>query len=161
MLRSITRFAVLLCAAFSCAVFAADAGLTVDDPYVRLAPPGAQTTGAFMTIHNSGSVDRKLVKAESSAAKTVQLHNHINENGVMKMRQVDSIDVKANAQAELKPGSYHVMLIDMTAPLKEGDTVPITLIFDDGTKTAVAAPVRKQAMSMPVDKTMRHSDMAN
>ena len=161
MFRSITRFAALLCAAFSCVVFAADAGLTIDDPYVRLAPPGAKTTGAFMTIRNSGSADRKLVKAESPAAKTVQLHNHINENGVMKMRQVDIIDVKANARAELKPGSYHVMLIDMTAPLKEGDTVPITLTFDDGTTTAVAAPVRKQAMSMPADKAMHHGNMAN
>ena len=161
MFRSIIRCAALLCAAFSCTVFAADAGLTVDNPYVRLAPPGAQATGAFMTIRNSGSADRKLVKAESTAAKMVQLHNHINENGVMKMRQVDSIDIKANAQTELKPGSYHVMLIDLTAPLKEGDAVPITLTFDDGTRTQITAPVRKQAMTMPAGKAMNHGDMAN
>ena len=154
MLRSIIRLTALLFATLSCAVFAADANLTIVDPYVRLAPPGAQTTGAFMTIKNTGSADRKLVNAESSAAKTVQLHNHFNENGVMKMRQVDSIDVKANGQAELKPGSYHVMLIDMTAALKEGDSVPVTLTFDDGTKVSLTAPVRKLPMTMPAGKAM-------
>ena len=157
--RSILRFVALLCAALSCAAFAADAALTVDDPYVRLAPPGAQTTGAFMTIRNAGSMDRKLVKAESPVARMVQLHNHINENGVMKMRQVENIDVKANAKAELKPGSYHIMLIDMNAPLKEGDTVAITLNFDDGSKVSVMAPVRKLPMTMPAGKAMNHGDM--
>lgn len=146
------RITILLCATLSFNVFAFDSALNVVDPYVRLAPPGAQTTGAFMIIKNTGNVDRKLVNAESPAAKTLQLHNHFNENGVMKMRQVESIDVKANAQAELKPGSYHVMLIDMKAELKEGDSVPITLIFDDGTKSAITAPVRKLPMTMPAAK---------
>ena len=146
------RITILLCATLSFNLFAAESNLHVDDPYVRLAPPGAQTTGAFMIIKNTGSADRKLVNAESTAAKTVQLHNHFNENGVMKMRQVESIDVKANAQAELKPGSYHVMLIDMKSELKEGDSVPITLIFDDGTKTTITAPVRKLPMTMPAGK---------
>lgn len=150
--RLLMRITLLLCAALSFNLFAAEANLRVDDPYVRLAPPGAQATGAFMIIKNAGSVDRKLINAESTAAKTVQLHNHFNENGVMKMRQVESIDVKANAQAELKPGSYHVMLIDMKAELKEGDSVPITLIFDDGTKTTITAPVRKLPMTMPAGK---------
>ena len=146
------RITILLCATLSFNLFAAETILSVDDPYVRLAPPGAQTTGAFMIIKNTGSADRKLVNAESPVAKTVQLHNHFNENGVMKMRQVESVDVKANAQAELKPGSYHVMLIDMKAELKEGDSVPITLIFDDGTKTTITAPVRKLPMSMTAGK---------
>ena len=146
--RSIKQLAVLLSAALAFTAFAADSSLSVVDPYVRLAPPGAQATGAFMLIKNTSAVDRKLVNAESTAAKTVQLHNHINENGVMKMRQVENIDVKANAQAELKPGSYHVMLIDMKTVLKEGDTVPITLIFDDGSKTSIEAPVRKLPTAM-------------
>ena len=67
----------------------------------------------------------------------------------MKMRQVPSIDIKANGQAELKPGSYHVMLIDMTTQLKEGDSVPLTLHFDDGSSQQIAAPVRKLQMTIP------------
>lgn len=148
MSRSIRQFAVFLSATFALTAFAADTSLSIVEPYVRLAPPGAQATGAFMLIKNSGTVDRKLVNAESTAAKTVQLHNHINENGIMKMRQVENIDVKANAQAELKPGSYHIMLIDIKTELKEGDTVPITLIFDDGSKTSIEAPVRKLPTTM-------------
>ncbi len=154
--RSIFRFALLLGVAMPCATFAAYTQLMIHDPYVRLAPPGAQTTGAFMIIRNSGSADRKLVRAESPVAKTVELHNHINENGLMKMREVQSIDVKANAQAELKPGGYHIMLIGIQKAFKEGDVVPITLSFDDGNKQQIDAPVRKLQTTMPADKSMDH-----
>lgn len=136
------------------AATASDTELTIHDPYVRLVPGGIKTTGAFMVITNAGAKDVSLVEAASPAAQTVQLHNHINENGVMKMRQVPSIDVKANAQAELKPGSYHIMLIDLNKELKEGDLVPITLKFSDGQKKALEAQVRKLQMTMPMDKKM-------
>ena len=159
MYRSILRISVLLAATLPLPSFAANTDLIIHDPYVRLAPPNAPATGAFMTIKNSANTDRKLVKAESSAAKTVELHNHINENGVMKMREVTSIDVKAHGQAELKPGSYHVMLINMTQPLKEGDTVPITLNFDDGSKQQINAPVRKLQTIQPAEKPMEHGGM--
>ena len=121
---------------------AADAGLRIHAPYVRLAPPGAAATGAFMRIENAGAADRQLVKAESPAAKTVELHTHINEGGMMKMREVPSIAIKAGGQTELKPGSYHVMLIGLTQPLKDGDQVPITLTFDDGSQQRISAPAR-------------------
>ena len=121
----------------------ADRPLHIDTPYVRLAPPQAQATGAFMLIRNTGDAERKLIKAESPVAKTVELHNHINDNGVMKMRPVANIVVPAHGKAELKPGSYHVMLIDLKAPLKEGEAVPLTLSFDDGSTQRIDAPVRK------------------
>jgi hypothetical protein len=149
MRRTIASFAFSLAAALPCAALADNTALTIQDPYVRLAPPHAPATGAFMLIKNTGNSDRQLVKAESNVAKTVQLHNHINENGVMKMREVPNIDIPANAQAELKPGSYHVMLIDLTTPLNEGDSVPLTLHFDDGSSQQVSAPVRKLQMTMP------------
>ena len=142
MRRTIASFAFSLAAALPCAALADNTALTIQDPYVRLAPPHAPATGAFMLIKNAGNSDRQLVKAESNVAKTVQLHNHINENGVMKMREVPSIDIKANGQAELKPGSYHVMLIGLTQPLKDGDPVAITLTFDDGSQQRISAPAR-------------------
>ena len=119
------------------------APLHIDAPYVRLAPPQAQATGAFMQIRNTSDAERKLVKAESPVAKTVELHNHVNEHGVMKMRPVTHIVVPAHGKAVLKPGSYHVMLIDLKAPLKEGEAVPLTLSCDDGSTQRVDAPVRK------------------
>lgn len=137
---------------------AGEAELAVSDAYVRMAPPGTPTTGAFMTIRNESGVDRKLVRADSQVAKTVELHNHINDNGVMKMRQVREIDVKAKGEATLKPGSYHIMLIDLKQPLKDGETVALTLSFDDGSTKKVDAPVRRpQAMMQMMDQGhMKH-----
>jgi copper(I)-binding protein len=128
----------------------ADSVLSVHAPYVRLMPPGIKTTGSFMLIKNDGDDDRRLVRADSPAARIVELHTHLNENGVMKMRAVPHIEVKAHSQTELKPGSFHVMLIDLTAALNEGDKVPITLEFDDGSTIELAAPVKKPHAAMPM-----------
>ncbi|MDR2239028.1 MAG: copper chaperone PCu(A)C [Zoogloeaceae bacterium] len=126
----------------STGVFAGAADqITVDDPYVRLAPPNAPATGAFMVIKNSGSADVKLIKADNPASKATELHTHINDGGVMKMRPVASIDIKAGGEAVLKPGGLHVMMIDLKAALKEGDVVPITLGFDDGSEKKIEAKV--------------------
>lgn len=117
--------------------------VTVQDPYVRLAPPNAPATGAFMVIRNTGDKDVKVVKADNPVSKVTELHTHLNEGGVMKMRPVAAIDVKAKGEAVLKPGGLHVMLIDLKAPMKEGDTVPLTLTFDDGSTKKVDARVVK------------------
>ncbi|MBU3697576.1 copper chaperone PCu(A)C [Dechloromonas sp.] len=126
--------------------------VTVQDPYVRLAPPNAPATGAFMVIRNGGDKDVKVVKASNPASKVTELHTHLNEGGVMKMRPVPAIEVKAKGEAVLKPGGLHVMLIDLKAPMKEGDVVPITLGFDDGSSKQVDAKVvRPTAAAMPMD----------
>ena len=126
--------------------------VTVQDPYVRLAPPNAPATGAFMVIRNGGDKDVKVVSASNPASKMTELHTHLNEGGVMKMRPVPAIDIKAKGEAVLKPGGLHVMLIDLKAPMKEGDIVPITLSFDDGSSKQVDAKVvRPTAAAMPMD----------
>lgn len=143
MIAARLSLAVLLSA--SSLAFAADDAerVTVADPYVRLMPPGARTTAAFMVLKNNGDQDARLVKAESAAAKTVELHTHLNEGGVMKMRQVPGIDIKAKGETALKPGGFHIMLIDPTAPLKDGDAVTLTLGFADGSNKKVDAIVKK------------------
>jgi copper(I)-binding protein len=122
----------------------------VVDPHVRLVPPSAENTAVFMTLQNHGEQERKLVKAESPAAKVVELHTVIREGDVMKMRPVPDIPVKSHGETVLKPGSYHVMLIGLVKPLNEGDTVPLTLSFDDGSKQELKPPVRviQPAMKM-------------
>ena len=136
---------------FSAGVLAAAADqITVVDPYVRLAPPNAPATGAFMVIKNNGEQDTKVIKAANPASKITELHTHLNEGGVMKMRPVAAIEVKAKGEAVLKPGGLHVMLIDLKAPMAEGDMVPITLTFDDGSsKTIDAKVMRPTAGGMP------------
>jgi copper(I)-binding protein len=126
--------------------------ISVQDPYVRLAPPNAPATGAFMVIRNAGDKDVKVVKADNPVSKVTELHTHLNEGGVMKMRPVSAIEVKAKGEAVLKPGGLHVMLIDLKAPMKEGDTVPLTLTFDDGsTKKVDARVVKPTAAPAPME----------
>ena len=117
--------------------------VTVTEAWVRLPPPGAKTTGAFMLLTNDSKADRRLVSASNPASKVTELHTHLNEGGVMKMRQVPAMDVKAGGKTELKPGSLHVMLIDLVGALKEGEQVPLTLTFDDGSRVEVKATVKK------------------
>lgn len=134
---------------FSAGVLAAAAdNVSVENPYVRLAPPSAPTTGAFMVIRNNGDKDIKVLKAENPASRLTELHTHLNEGGVMKMRPVPAIEIKAKGEAVLQPGGLHVMLIDLKAPLKEGDVVPITLGFDDGSSKKVEAKVVNPAAMM-------------
>lgn len=124
--------------------------VTVDEPYVRLAPPNAPATAAFMVLKNAGEKDVKVLKADNPASKATELHTHLNENGVMKMRPVAAIDIKSKGEAVLKPGGLHVMLINLNAPMKEGDIVPITLTFDDGSSKKIDARVIKpMAAGMP------------
>ncbi len=149
-MKKISLFAAGLL--FSAGVLAAAAdNIAVQDPYVRLAPPNAPATGAFMVIKNNGDKDVKVVKADNTATKVTELHTHLNEGGVMKMRPVPAIEVKAKGEAVLKPGGLHIMLIDLKAPMKEGDMVPITLTFDDGSSKRVDAKVvRPMAAPMPM-----------
>lgn len=155
-MRKLSLFAAAL--AFSAGALAGAADqISVQDPYVRLAPPGAPATGAFMVIKNNGDKDVKLVKADNPASKVTELHNHINDNGVMRMRQVPAVDIKAKGEAVLKPGSLHVMLINLNGAMKEGDVVPITLSFDDGSSKQVEAKVvRPMAAPAPAAAPMEH-----
>ncbi len=117
--------------------------VSVQDAYVRLAPPNAPATGAFMVIRNNGDKDVKVVRADNPVSKATELHTHLNEGGVMKMRPVPAIEIKAKGEAVLRPGGLHVMMIDLKAAMKEGDSVPITLTFDDGSSKQVDARVVK------------------
>lgn len=138
---------------FSAGVIAGAADqVSVQNPYVRLAPPNAPATGAFMVIKNGGDKDVKVLKADNPVSRVTELHTHLNEGGVMKMRPVPAIEVKAKGEAVLQPGGLHVMMIDLKAPLKEGDVVPITLTFDDGSSKQIEAKVvRPMAAGMPME----------
>jgi hypothetical protein len=122
---------------------AADSGLLVSDPYVRLMPPGSPNTAAFMSISNRSASDRRLLQAESPVARSVELHTHVDDHGVMRMRQIAAIDIPAGGRAELRSGGQHVMLIGLRQPLRQGERVPLTLRFDDGSSQQLAVPVRR------------------
>ena len=122
--------------------------IMVDDPYVRAVPPGQPNSASFMSFHNKGDKDLALVAAASSAAEVVELHTHTMEDGMMRMRRVDKIDLPAGEMTSLKPGGLHVMLIGLKQKLVPGEKIGLTLSFDDGSELKVEAPVRKLRMQM-------------
>jgi hypothetical protein len=135
----------LLLAALAAAVaLPAAAQVVVANPWVRGTVAGQKATGAFMELKSAS--DATLVSAASPVAKIVELHEMKMDAGVMKMKAVDKLPLPAGKTVELKPGGYHVMLMDLTQTLKEGDTVPVTLTLEDkaGKKETVEvrAPVR-------------------
>ena len=128
------------------------AQVTVTDAWVRGTVPGQKATGAFMQL--ASGADTSLVGAASPVAKVVEIHEMAMDGGVMKMRAVQSIPVTAGKPVALAPGGYHVMLMDLAQPLKEGEKVPLTLTFADkaGKKTTqeVSATVRPLAAAAPM-----------
>lgn len=112
------------------------------DGYVREVPPTQQISAAFMTLHNDDMSDHKIVSASSPAAKTVELHTHTNENGMMKMRQVPDIAIPAGGDTFLKPGGLHIMLIGLTQELKKDVPISVTIKFEDDSEKTLSLPVK-------------------
>ncbi|NLF55283.1 MAG: copper chaperone PCu(A)C [Thauera phenolivorans] len=117
---------------------------TVAEPWVRATVPAQKATGAFMRL--SSDADARLVSASSPVANVVEVHEMAVVDNVMKMRQVEAVELPAGDTVELKPGSFHIMLMDLKAQVKEGDEVPITLVIEgkDGEQETVSivAPAR-------------------
>jgi copper(I)-binding protein len=131
----IARLAALIAAAVTLATPPlAAAQVTVSDAWARAVVPGQKTTGAFMRL--TAATDATLVEAASPVAKIVEIHEMKMDGGVMKMNAIDKLALPAGKPVDLKPGGYHVMLMDLTRPLKEGDTIPIILtVVDKAGKT--------------------------
>jgi len=104
--------------------------IAITAPWSRETAGGQNAGGAFMTIANTGSAADRLTGGSSPVAGRVELHTMSVDGGVMRMRQLaDGIEVPPNGAVTLKPGSVHVMLMDLKHPLKPGDKVPLTLTF--------------------------------
>lgn len=130
----------------------------VEDAWVRGTVAMQKATGAFMRL--TPSANARLVKAQSPVAGVVEIHEMTMEQDVMKMRQVSGLDLVAGKTTELKPGSYHVMLMDLKQALKAGDQVTLTLVFEDESKQQftqeVQAPVNALGAAMPMKPGMGH-----
>lgn len=116
--------------------------IEVSGAWVRLMPPTAKNTGMFADFQNKGASLVQVTAAASDAAGTVELHTHVEEDGAMKMRRVESFDVPGQGHHHLEPGGDHIMFIGVTAPLTEGQQVDVTLTFADGSTKVVSAPVK-------------------
>ena len=138
-------------------LFAAGNDVNIIDPYVRAVPPGQNVSAAFLQLENTSAETRTITNAVSSISRVVELHSHVHENGMMKMRRVDSIEIPANGKTVLEPGGLHIMLIGLHKPLKLDQKVSITLEFKNGSSQTIEAPVRKIMMpGMMMNKEKMH-----
>jgi copper(I)-binding protein len=133
MTRAILAFLLLA----PIAAHAAD--LTVSDAFTR-ATPGTGPGAAYLTIHGGDAADR-LLSAASPRAASVELHTMTMDGAVMRMRQIDALDVPAGAAVTLAPGGLHLMLQGLKAPLKQGETVSLILTFEKAGQRRIDAPV--------------------
>ena len=150
------RSLIAACVAASAALLsnAALAQVTVKDAWVRATVAQQKATGAFMQLQSAQ--DAKLVAAQSPVAGVVEVHEMAMDGGVMKMRAVPNLALPAGKAVELKPGGYHVMLMDLKSQVKEGDTVPVTLVFEDKDGKRQNIEVRAPARTM-AQPAMQHS----
>lgn len=123
------------------------AAVKVEGAWARASVQGQKGTGAFMQL--TARDGARLVRAESPAAGVTEVHEMKMEGDVMKMRAVPALDLPAGKTVELKPGGYHVMLLDLKAPLAKDSSVPITLVFQDAkgaeSKLELSVPVGTSA----------------
>lgn len=129
-------------------------GMKYDDPYARATPPNAVNSAVFMTIENHMASERTLVSVTTPAAKKSELHTVEKQGDLLKMRQVDGIEIPAHGEIQLMPGSFHIMLLNVNKPLVEGDSITLTLGYANGEKETLSVPVQKiMAGMMPMKKT--------
>jgi copper(I)-binding protein len=122
------------------------AQVEVSQPWVRATVAQQKATGAFFQL--KAKADSRLIEVRSAAADVVEVHEMMMEGSVMKMRALDGLDLPAGKLVELKPGSYHVMLMGLKAPIKVGEAVPLTLVFEGRDKKRETIEVKAEARQM-------------
>ena len=133
------------------------AQVEVKDPWVRGTVATQTATGAFMRL--TASEDARLVDAKSPVAGVVEIHEMRMDGNVMRMRAVKGLDLPAGRVVELKPGGYHVMLMELKQPLKEGESVPLSITVETkaGKRTTIDLNAPVKAMTAPASGgSMQH-----
>ena len=158
MLRKVLT-ATLMAMSVNLPTMAADADqIDVLNPHVRAVPPTAAASAAFMVLNNRGDATA-LIGAQADVAAVTELHTHIHDQGIMRMRPVKRIPIPAHGKVELKPGGYHIMLIKLKKPLNPGNQVHLTLTFQDGSTKQLSIPVKMIHTGMkhhPMGQSMAH-----
>lgn len=119
--------------------------ITIEDAWARATVPGQPSAAVYLTVRNDGGEDR-LVEV-SSPAGDASLHSTSMDNGVIRMRHLQNLDIPANSSVALEPGATHIMVTGLEQPLGEGTTFPLELKFDRSGDRRVSASVRAAAAS--------------
>ncbi len=158
MRRSLSIRLAVLAAAVAAVLHGRDAAaadfsigsIQIGNPWTRATPKGADIAGAYMTLSNKGTAPDRLIGGSSPVAGRFELHLMTVEDGVMKMRPVDGgLEVKPGATVELKPGSFHIMLMGLKQPLEKGHKVKGTLVFEKAGTVEIEYAVEALGASSP------------
>jgi hypothetical protein len=129
---------------------AAASSIALTDTWSRETAEGQNAGGAFMTIANTGTAADRLTGGSTPVAGRVEIHTMTMEGDVMRMRQLEEgLEIPAGGEVTLKPGSFHVMLMDLKQPLKVGETVPLTLTFAGAGTVTTTLEVRAAGSMAP------------
>lgn len=135
--------------------------IQIEHQYARAASPIAKTGAVFMHIMNMGEEDDQMVSAITTVAKKVELHTHIIEDGVAKMREVEGgFAIPAGGATMLERGGLHVMLMGLTQRFVQGEVISLTLVFEKAGEITIEVPIDNERQEMPMEHSnMDHSNM--
>ena len=124
--------------------------LVITQAWSRATPGGAKVGGGYLTIENKGSVPDRLIGGSAAVADKIQVHEMATNNGVMTMRPLDKgLVIEPGKTVKLAPGGYHLMLLDLKSPLKQGDKLPVTLEFERAGKVSLSFDVQGMGAQGP------------
>ena len=122
--------------------------LEISQPWARATPPSAPAGGGFLKITNTGTTPDRLISASSPGADIVQVHEMKMDGSIMRMREVEKgLEIPAGGSVVLSPGGYHLMMMGLKAPFKQGASVPVTLVFEKAGKIDVELVVEAMGAS--------------
>lgn len=124
-------------------------GLQVSNPWMRATPKGSRVTAGYLTITNKGTQADRLIGGSAAPASRFEVHDTVIENGVGRMRQLTSVEIKPGETVTLKPGGMHVMLTGLKQPLSRGQKVKGTLVFEKAGMVAVEFAVQAAGAPAP------------
>ena len=131
--------------------------LVITQAWTRATPGGAKIAGGYLTLENKGSAPDRLLGASGDNIGKVEVHEMAMNNGVMTMRPLDKgLPIEPGKTVKLAPGGYHLMLMDLKQPFKQGDKVPVTLEFEKAGKVALSLDVQGVGAQAPAGGEMKH-----
>ncbi|MDO6426259.1 copper chaperone PCu(A)C [Thalassotalea sp. 1_MG-2023] len=133
----------------------AEQKVTVENGYIRATIPGTDVSSAYMVISNHSMKNKKLIGASSDISSRIEIHEHQMSDGMMKMRQLDAIEINMHDTVTLQPSGLHLMIFELTEPLNAGDNVALNLHFEDGERLAITLPV--ESIKRKSEKAHQHN----
>lgn len=119
--------------------------MKIEQVWSRAVPPTPPTGAVYFKLHSQASEADRLIGAHTPRAQKAELHTHVHQGGVMRMEEVEAVEIPANGQVEFKPGGHHVMLFGVTEPLVAGEHFPITLEFEKAGEITLDVTITDQA----------------